>query len=88
VSRDALRLCETCCSNASRHNISACTFFDDEMIPPAALVAYPPAFPLIIVAVVVPEARGFVTSYGNGVVSEFVKGLKGFVGDDVAVRRA
>jgi hypothetical protein len=41
--------------------------------------------PLVVVAIVAPEARGLVARHDHGVFVKFAEGLKGSVGDDVAV---
>jgi hypothetical protein len=70
---------------ASRRNVGSGDFLNDKAILPAALIARPPALPLVLVAIVAPEARGLVARHGHCVFVKLAEGLKGFVGDDVAV---
>jgi hypothetical protein len=77
-----MRLCEACAIGASRRNVGSGDFLKDKAILLAALIARSPASLLLVVAIVAPEARGFVSSHGHCVVSQFVKRLKGSAGDD------
>jgi hypothetical protein len=65
--------------------MSAAVTSSTTTILPAALVARPPASLLLVVTIVAPEARGLVARHGHCVFEKFVEGLKGSVGDDVAV---
>jgi hypothetical protein len=52
-------------SDASRRNVGSGDFLNDKAILPSALVARPPALPLLVVALVAPETEGFVSSNGQ-----------------------